>query len=1070
MSKQLFLLLPCVWLTSYAQTPPDYSQEAFVAEQDSTEIAYETDGTGVRKSSARIRIQSGSGIQRYAVLTFPYQGSAETLDIDYVRVRKVDATTVATPPENTQDIASEITRQAPLYSDLREKHVAVRGLAVGDVLEYQVQWHTTKALAPGQFWFAYNFSTEAIVLRQSLQVTVPRDRLVKWLSPKFKPAVTEAGDRRVFMWSAAQLEHKSKEQEKKDQQTTAYLAARGKAPQADIQISSFRSWEEVGRWYDSLQLERIKPTPEIRAKAGELTKGLDDKLAKAHAIYNYVSTQIHYIGIDFGIGRYQPHAAAEVLANQFGDCKDKHTLLAALLESAGIESYAALIGSSHDLDPELPSPAQFDHVISAVPLGDRLIWLDTTAQVSPFGYLSSTLRGKQALLMAPDKPPVLAATPADPAQLPHHTFRIDAKLNDTGTLEGKVEQTLQGDDAEVLFRAAFRSVPLPQWKDLVQQVSYQTGFAGDVSDVNVTSPEKTDEPFRLSYSYLRKDYPDWTNRRVSSPLPPMALPAGPDADTKPPNPIWLGSPMDIRFESQVELPKGYRPSFPRNLDLVESFAEFHRSYAFKDGRLTTERHLVVKVSEVPDAALAAYKKFAKAVEDEYGRSVLVSTGAASLFSYQEQIWELPYSENAEAARLYDEARDKFNKQDQPGEIASLKRALEIDPKFMRAQLWLGEIYKSSGHLDDAAEAYRKAIAIDPQQPVSYKALGFTLLAMKKLDESVAVWQQFTKVDPGDAAGPSELSASLMALKRYTEAESAAESAIEIEPDSAVLQLGLAQACVYAGHYAKASGAYRKGLEMAPQPMMFNNAAYALADANAELPSALEWAKKAVTDEAAASQQVNLSQLRIEDLAHPVALAMFWDTLGWAYFKSGDLDQAEKYMSASWALAQHAVVADHLGQLYERQDKKQSAIRMYKLALSHLSSQTGAPKQKDETMARLKRLSPAAAKEDFNNLEISSELSAPGLTKFPRPLGETGSAEFFVVFAADPKTASVTVADAKFISGSESLKPAANALKSATSRSSCQRSDSRGSCAAECWFAPRFRAVRLRCFVPKIFMT
>ena len=58
------------------------------------------------------------------------------------------------------------------------------------------------------------------------------------------------------------------------------------------------------------------------------------------------------------------------------------------------------------------------------------------------------------------------------------TFTINAKLDDSGTLEGKVERTIQGDDNEFLLRSAFRRVPMPQWKDLVQQISYGSGFAG----------------------------------------------------------------------------------------------------------------------------------------------------------------------------------------------------------------------------------------------------------------------------------------------------------------------------------------------------------------------------------------------------------------------------------------------------------------------------------------------------------------------------------------------------------------------------------------------------------------
>jgi transglutaminase-like putative cysteine protease len=69
----------------------------------------------------------------------------------------------------------------------------------------------------------------------------------------------------------------------------------------------------------------VKPSPEIAAKAAELTKGAPDEKTTIKNIYAFVSTRFRYIGIDLGMGRYQPHSAADVLENGYGDCKDKHT-------------------------------------------------------------------------------------------------------------------------------------------------------------------------------------------------------------------------------------------------------------------------------------------------------------------------------------------------------------------------------------------------------------------------------------------------------------------------------------------------------------------------------------------------------------------------------------------------------------------------------------------------------------------------------------------------------------------------------------------------------------------------
>jgi hypothetical protein len=695
-------------------TKPDYSKEAFVIEQTSTRIAFENDGTGTRESSARIRIQSDAGVQRYGLLPFSYQNSIETVEIDYVRVRKPDGAVVLTPAENTQDMAAEITREAPFYSDLREKHVAVKGLSVGDVLEFRAHWHVAKPLAPGQFWYAYNFSHDGIILQEQLQIGAPRDRPVKWKSPDVKPAITEEGTRRVFTWTSSQLDHKSSEQDKTDQERKLYQAARGQFPPADVQLSTFQSWEEVGRWYGSLQQERVKPTAEIRAKASELTKGASDDNAKLRAVYQYVSTEFRYIGIAFGIGRYQPHNAAEVLGNQYGDCKDKHTLLASLLDAAGIKAYPALISSSHEIDQDVPSPEQFDHVISMVPQSNGSLWLDTTPEVAPFAYLLTPLRGKYALVIPEDKPPTLMTTPADPPSKASQTFKIEAKLNDTGTLEGKIERTVQGDDLEVLLRSAFRRVPIPQWKDLIQQISYGSGFSGDVSVVTAGSPEKTDEAFHFSYSYTRKDFPNWSDRRVSSPLPPMLAPA---PDSKPSHPIVLGETGETQYQSQVELPKGYSPKLPSKVDLKEDFAEYHASYSAKGDVLTTDRKLIVKLHEVPEKEYDAYKKFRKTVDDDYNGLVPLSSSADSasntpssrrpVGAFETALSRLPDSTVPEASSLVFSAQEAVARRDLMAAVAALQSAVAADPQFARAWIMLGSFLLIQ-HQEDAAEDASRA--------------------------------------------------------------------------------------------------------------------------------------------------------------------------------------------------------------------------------------------------------------------------------------------------------------------------------------------------------------------------
>jgi hypothetical protein len=136
-------------------------------------------------------------VRRFGVLTVSYQSAVEGLEIPYLRVRKPDSTVIITPPENIQDMASEITCQAPFYSDLREKHIAVKGLSSGDILEYQFRSQLQEPLALGQFWSEYNFVHEGIALDERLEVNIPHARSVKYKS-EVQPSIAEEGSRRAL--------------------------------------------------------------------------------------------------------------------------------------------------------------------------------------------------------------------------------------------------------------------------------------------------------------------------------------------------------------------------------------------------------------------------------------------------------------------------------------------------------------------------------------------------------------------------------------------------------------------------------------------------------------------------------------------------------------------------------------------------------------------------------------------------------------------------------------------------------------------------------------------------------
>jgi len=599
--------------------PSDLSKEAVVFDKLYTKIREETDGTGTRQTTARIRVLADAGVKQMAVLTFTFTASNQQIDIGYVRVIKPDGSVVVTPDYNVQDLPADVTREAPMYSDIHQKHVAVRGLGVGDTLEYQVMLHTTKPDVPGQFWLEYEFEKNLIVLDEQLDLDLPADKAVRVASDEVQPTISSASGRKLYHWSSSNLARPDPDAPPKSEKNL----------KPSVQVTTFKNWEEVGAWYASLQEPSLVITPAIKARADALTKGMISDEDKINAIFNDVALHIHYVALEFGIGRYQPHSADDVLANEYGDCKDKHTLLAAMLKAAGIDAWPVLIASSRDLDPATPSPAQFDHVITLVKLKDKTLWMDSTEEVAPVGSLIGTLRDKQALAIPDGKPAYLERTPADLPYPQVTRIEVTGAFTDEGTFTGHFTESYHG-DGEYLLRNAFRAVPESQWKTFLQNVSNATGFAGDVSNPVVSPIEQTAKPLEFSYDYKREKYGEWDSKRITPPFPPIGYEMAPGIkQIKPADDVDLGSPGELVYKATVKLPKGWElyPEQPTNL--VEDWAEYHSKYTFKDGTFTAERRLVIKKDKMPLADWEKYLEFRRGIYgDEVETNAISSSGEA----------------------------------------------------------------------------------------------------------------------------------------------------------------------------------------------------------------------------------------------------------------------------------------------------------------------------------------------------------------------------------------------------------------------------------------------------------
>jgi hypothetical protein len=594
----------------------DYSAEPIVIEKLDQVDTMAADGTGVRQFTLLARVQSDAGVRQFGVLTLPYASNSEHVELAYIRVRHPDGSVTETPVSTAIEMPSAVTTAAPFYSDLKELQIPVRNLRVGDHLEWQAKIIRTKPEVPGQFWGEETFSTDVVVLAQSLELHVPKDIYINVWSQGDKPAETSSSIERVYRWEFSQkkptvgpIAEAEKERKKKQLWTAEQEieAKEGKLP--SVAWTTFKDWDAVGAWYRALEGDRAFPNDaEIQSKVAELTAGKTSQEEKVRAVYNYVATQIRYIGVDFGIGRYQPHRAVEVLENQYGDCKDKHTLLAAMLSVLGLHPDAVLIGSGVRFNEAVPAPQSFNHLITRVSVEGQTIWLDSTTEVAPYRVLSYAIRGK-AVLIVPDSG--VNRIDRTPANLPFPAVdRMDAvgALDDTGTSNSHLVLTLRG-DSELQLRSSFHSVSPAQYDQLVQQFSLGMGYAGTTSHAEVSRPEDTEEPLRIAYDYKREKAGDWDHLRIIPQLVPVSLPC-PDQGDPPTQAIVLGPPHSEISTSAMKLPEGWTAKFPEAVHVTSPWATYDETYRWEHGTVYAQRTIQVLQESVPVSDWRSYKKFA----------------------------------------------------------------------------------------------------------------------------------------------------------------------------------------------------------------------------------------------------------------------------------------------------------------------------------------------------------------------------------------------------------------------------------------------------------------------------
>ncbi len=1025
---------------------PDYSNEPLVEELSETIYRYNADGTGERTLRAVLHLQSDAAVRQFGLLNFNYAADNETVELKYVRVRKADGTVLATDASAAQDLPAEVTRQAPLYSDQHELQIPVRSLAVGDRLEYEAVIHLRKAEVPGQFWGAAEFEKRLVALDERVELRLPAGRHVTVLSPAHPPETAKEQGESVYRWHSRQAK-------------PTVAPPGGAAPSdedapslpaiPDVAWTTFADWAAVGDWYRTLAGDRAQPDDALRAKAAALTAGAATDDEKITRLYSFVSMQIRYIGVDFGVGRYQPHAAAEVLSNGYGDCKDKHTLLAALLAAAGFHADPVLIGANIRIDKDLPAPNSFNHVITAVEeAGGKRLWLDSTAEVAPPGMLTEGLRDKDALLMptssggtAAEKP-MLVKTPAAAPFPAFDHYDSHATLSSEGKLTAHFDVTLRG-DFELVFRAALFSRSRSDWGQIGQAISSNLGFGGTVTHFTPTAVDTPAQPLHITYDYERDSYGDWPNHHIVS-LIPGGLFSGATYSKQPDDPIELGTPRTESSNSTITLPKGFSiPTLPAGLHAQSSFARFDITYTLHGSDLVTEERLQLLVPSIPAAEWQSYNTFINDMTSNTGIFITLAESASGAGKTAEAasgspaapahvVVEKPAASsgavlNTDAQALIAESLEALQKGNLDTAAARLASARTLNPEQPGLLTAEGLIAGQKRDYATAEADFRKEGTLHPEL---HDRLLPTLLwaqtQQKHPADEISTLEEMRKLKPDDTDLARHEAALLTTASRHEEAVSLLEGVALHHPANKRLLLALGNAQFAAGRTREGQTTLETALEDTDDPSILNDAAYELADRNLDLALAQKDAARALTLLDAETGKTSLDTLTADQLARENLLGAAWDTCGWIEYLQGHLDAAESYLRATWVQFESPENGYHLGQILEKQGKPQEALALYILAGTGADTTASGSPDMQAMAKRRDALAKTGLKAEFSQGE---SVALANIRSLRLPLFTKGhtEAEFFVL------ASSSAVEKVVFVEGDAQLKDKALVLQQALTR-------------------------------------
>jgi hypothetical protein len=398
-------------------------------------------------------------------------------------------------------------------------------------------------------------------------------------------------------------------------------------------------WATIGNWYQNLAAPSSEGTSEIAVKPRSLTSPDADFTQRIQKIATFLQEEVRYVGIEIGIGGFKPHAATDVYRNRYGDCKDKATLLIAMLDAVGIRATWVLVDTHRGfIDPRVPS-VDGNHAIAAIEIpkgynnpllkavvatrtGRRYLIFDPTNPYVSIGLLPSYLQGGYGILVAGNDSQVIEL----PVLQPDSDSTVRAakfELAADGTLKGTVTVTHNGASADRL-RGFYATNGDKERLEHLEETLRHDFSSFTVGSQSVQHVRELDEQLSLQYEVTATSF-----AKAAGPLL-LVRPRVIGSDVEPLNdkprnyPIEFKTLGDWKDDFDVRIPAGYTvDEVPDPVNLDVGFATYRSDVKVEGDTLRYSREYVLKKLDLAPAEYAELKKFEAVVNTDENRSAVL---------------------------------------------------------------------------------------------------------------------------------------------------------------------------------------------------------------------------------------------------------------------------------------------------------------------------------------------------------------------------------------------------------------------------------------------------------------